>query len=89
VELLSANPARILGVAGGALVEGGPADLTVVAPDARVTVQAAALRSKSRNTPFDGWTLRGAVAATMVGGRFAYLDRALTGLADEPAREVV
>jgi dihydroorotase len=89
VELLSANPARILGVAGGALVEGGPADLTVLAPDARVTVQAAALRSKSRNTPFDGWTLRGAVAATMVGGRFAYLDRALTGLAEESARDVV
>ncbi len=72
VELLSVNPARILGIAGGTLVEGGPADLTILAPDASVTIHATALRSKSKNTPFDGWTLRGAVAGTMVGGRFVY-----------------
>ncbi len=59
VELLSANPARLLGVPGGTLAEGGPADLTILAPDATVTVHAAALRSKSKNTPFDGWTLQG------------------------------
>jgi dihydroorotase len=72
VELLSVNPARILGVAGGTLSEGGAADLTVLAPDLEVTVRAAALRSKSKNTPFDGWTLRGGVAATIVGGRIVY-----------------
>jgi dihydroorotase len=72
VELLSVNPARILGITGGTLVEGGPADLTILAPDAPVTIRAAALRSKSKNTPFDGWTFRGAVAGTMVGGRFVY-----------------
>jgi dihydroorotase len=72
VELLSVNPARILGIAGGTLVEGGPADLTILAPDTTVTVHAATLASKSKNTPFDGWTLRGAVAGTMVGGRFVY-----------------
>ncbi len=80
VELLSVNPARILGVAGGTLTEGGPADLTILAPDASVTIHAAALRSKSKNTPFDGWTLRGAVAATMIGGRFVYADAALTSV---------
>jgi dihydroorotase len=80
VELLSVNPARILGVPGGTLAEGGPADLTVLLPDAPVTVRAAALRSKSKNTPFDGWALRGAVAATMVGGRFVYVDPALGNL---------
>ena len=37
-----------------------------------MTVSAAAFRSKSRNTPFDGWTLRGGVAATIVGGRVLY-----------------
>jgi dihydroorotase len=37
-----------------------------------VTIRAAALRSKSQNTPFDGWELRGAVAATIVGGRIVY-----------------
>jgi dihydroorotase len=37
-----------------------------------VTVRAAELKSKSKNTPFDGWELRGAVAATIVGGRIVY-----------------
>jgi dihydroorotase len=44
----------------------------VLAPDLAVTVSAAALRSKSRNTPFDGWALRGGVAATIVGGRVVF-----------------
>jgi dihydroorotase len=72
VELLSTNPARILRVTGGALREGAPADITVLAPDMRVTVSAAKLRSKSKNTPFDGWELRGGVGATIVGGRLLY-----------------
>src|SRR3989337_559611 len=50
VELLSVNPARILGVPGGSLSEGAPADLTILAPDLRVTVAAARMRSKSKNT---------------------------------------
>jgi dihydroorotase len=37
-----------------------------------VTVTASTMRSRSRNTPFDGWTLRGGVAATIVGGRVVY-----------------
>jgi len=81
VELFAVNPARILGVPGGTLTEGGPADLTVLMPDASVTIRAAALRSKSKNTPFDGWTVRGAVAATMVEGRFVYANPHLTTLA--------
>jgi len=47
-------------------------ELTVLAPDQSVTVQASSLRSKSKNTPFDGWTLRGGVAATIVGGRIVF-----------------
>ena len=69
---LSVNPARILRRPGGTLVAGTPADITILAPDARVTIHAATLRSKSKNTPFDGWELRGAVAATLVGGRIVY-----------------
>jgi dihydroorotase len=69
VELLSVNPARILGVQGGSLAPGQRADITVIAPDLKVRVQAAKMRSRSKNTPFDGWELRGAVAATIVGGR--------------------
>jgi dihydroorotase len=74
VELLSANPARILNVAGGSLGEGTVADITILAPDLPVTISARRMRSKSKNTPFDGWQLRGGVAATIVGGRVAYLN---------------
>jgi dihydroorotase len=74
VELLAVNPARILGVAGGSLAEGVPADVTILAPDLGVTVSAARMRSKSKNTPFDGWTLRGGVAATIVGGRTVFVN---------------
>jgi len=77
VELLSVNPARILNVAGGSLAEGAPADITILAPDLAVTISAARMRSKARNTPFDGWQLRGGVAATLVAGRVVYLNENL------------
>lgn len=72
VELLSVNPARILRISGGSLSEGGPADVSILAPDLAVTVSAARMRSMSKNTPFDGWSLRGGVAATIVGGKVVY-----------------
>jgi len=72
IELLSMNPAKILGVAGGSLAAGAPADITILAPDLPVTVSVATMRSKAKNTPFDGWQLRGGVAATIVGGRIVY-----------------
>jgi dihydroorotase len=79
VELMSVNPARILRLPGGSLSEGAPADVTILAPDLQVTVSVARMRSKSRNTPFDGWALRGGVAATIVGGRTVYVNEE-TGL---------
>jgi dihydroorotase len=72
VALLSTNPARVFRVPGGSLAEGAIADITILAPDAPVTIRASALRSKSKNTPFDGWQLKGAVVATIVGGRVVY-----------------
>jgi dihydroorotase len=72
VELLSVNPARILGVAGGSLGVGAVADITVLAPELSVTVDRARLRSRSKNTPYHGWTFRGGVAATIVGGRVVF-----------------
>jgi dihydroorotase len=77
VELWSLHPARILNVKGGTLSEGEPADITVLAPDLSVTIDAATLVSKSKNTPFGGWTLRGGVAATIVGGRIVYKNEAV------------
>jgi len=77
VELMSVNPARILRLPGGTLAPGSAADITVLAPDMQVRVDARALRSKSKNTPFDGWQLRGGVAATIVGGRTVFVSDAV------------
>jgi dihydroorotase len=74
VELLSTNPARILRVTGGSLSEGVPADITILAPELQVRIQASKLRSRSKNTPFDGWEFRGGVAATVVGGRTLFVN---------------
>jgi dihydroorotase len=79
VELLSVNPAKILGIPGGTITEGGVADLTVLAPDAPVTFAASSWRTKSKNTPFDGWTLKGAAVATIVGGRVLFVNGAVSG----------
>jgi dihydroorotase len=81
VELLAPNPARVLGLPGGTLAEGAPADITILAPDAAVTVRANTFKSKGRNTPFEGWALKGAVAATIVGGRVVYLNEPVLGRA--------
>jgi dihydroorotase len=72
--MISTNPAKILNVTGGTLSEGMPADVTILAPDLRVRIEAAKLRSRSKNTPFDGWELRGGVAATFVGGRPVFVN---------------
>ncbi len=81
VELLSVNPARIIRRPGGSLAVGEVADITVLAPDAPVTIVAATLQSRSKNTPFGGWTLRGAAAATIVGGRTVYTNPEVAGAA--------
>jgi dihydroorotase len=72
VELMSVNPARILNVPGGSLAIGAVADITVLAPELPVTIDRTTLRSKSKNTPYHGWTFTGGVAATIVGGRVVY-----------------
>jgi dihydroorotase len=69
IELLSTGPARALGLPGGSLRPGSPADVTLFDPEGDVTVEAARFLSRSRNTPFEGWRLRGRPAATVVGGR--------------------
>lgn len=79
VELYTCNPARILGIPGGSLTVGSAADITILAPDTEIEVAADRFRSKARNTPFDGWRLRGAVAASVVGGRVVYSNDAAPG----------
>jgi dihydroorotase len=72
VELLSTRPAAILGLPGGTLAPGAPADVTVLDLSRRHKVDPARFRSKGRNTPFGGWALRGAPALTIVRGRVAW-----------------
>jgi dihydroorotase len=81
VELMSVNPARILGIPGGSLKAGAIADITILAPDLKVTLDRARLRSRSKNTPFHGWTFRGGVAATIVGGRTVYANSEIAAFA--------
>jgi dihydroorotase len=66
------NPARVSGLPGGSLTEGGPADVTLVDLDARWTVDPARFLSKGKNTPFAGMKLKGEVVNTFVGGKMVY-----------------
>jgi len=73
VELCSVNPARIFRLEGrGTLRPGAHADVTVLDPELRWTFDASRSESKSRNTPFGGWTFQGAAVATIVAGRVVY-----------------
>src|SRR6266478_4541015 len=73
VELFTSGPARCFDFRGrGSLVRGSFADVTVFDPKKKWTFDAAKSRSKSKNTPFDGWQLTGKVVATIVGGKIVY-----------------
>ena len=76
VRLMSVAPARIFGLPGGTLAPGSPADLVLIDPEREWTVDPVEFRSKSRNTPFAGWRLRGKAVATYVAGRQAWAETA-------------
>ena len=69
VARMSHDPARLLNLPGGRLTAGAPADVTILDLDREHVVQPARFRSKSRNTPFVGLTLRGGPWMTIVGGK--------------------
>ncbi|HEX6938289.1 MAG TPA: dihydroorotase [Longimicrobiales bacterium] len=75
VERMSCAPARAFRLPGGTLRTGSPADVTVFDPTEEWTVDPEAFVSKSRNTPFAGWTLRGRAVYTIVGGRIVWKGR--------------
>ena len=72
VALLTSGPADVLGLPVGQLQEGGDADVTVIDPDLEWTVEAQKLVSKSKNTPFDGWQMKGAAVCTIVSGTIVF-----------------
>jgi dihydroorotase len=73
VEKMSTNPARILGLESG-LTIGNPADITIIDPDISFRVDADSFQSLSRNTPFDGWELKGKAVLTLVEGKIVFSD---------------
>jgi dihydroorotase len=75
VELFSLNPQRIMKVKPWGLFEGSAADLTILDLNRSWTFDVSQSRSKSRNSPFHGWPLKGKPAATIVGGKVVYEGR--------------
>jgi dihydroorotase len=72
VSRLSRDPARLLGLPGGSLAAGAPADVTILDLEAGWTVDPAKFQSKSRNSPFGGWAITGRPWRTIVGGRIVW-----------------
>jgi dihydroorotase len=77
VARFTVGPARALGLPGGTLAPGAPADLTLVDPERRWRVDPRQLRSRSRNTPFAGWEMTGRAVAVLVGGRVVHEEERL------------
>lgn len=69
VELMSVNPAKILGVTGGSLADKMPADITIIDPEREFTYTKESVVSKSNNSPFLDWQFKGAAVMTIVGGQ--------------------
>ncbi len=74
IEKMSTNPARILGLENG-LDIGRVADITIIDPEISYCIDADRFQSLSRNTPFDGWNVKGKAVLTMVGGKIVYQDQ--------------
>jgi dihydroorotase len=68
IEKLATNPARVLGINRGTLKEGRPADVTIIDPNEEWTIDVERFRSRSRNSPFHGQSIRGRVVAVLVAG---------------------
>ena len=69
IEMFTVNPARLLQIEAGTLSVGRAADVTLIDPELEWTVDASEFHSMSRNTPFDGWKLKGRAVRTIVGGK--------------------
>jgi len=72
IDKMSCAPARVFKLPGGTLRRGSPADVTVFDPDAEWTVDPSAFKSKGRNSPYTGRTLRGRVRWTIVDGHVVH-----------------
>ncbi|HIJ96412.1 MAG TPA: dihydroorotase [Desulfuromonadales bacterium] len=72
VAAMSCQPSKILSLNRGALTTGAIADITLIDPSVEWVVEADKLASKSKNSPFLGWTMKGAAVVTVVGGKVVH-----------------
>ena len=72
IARMTAGPAAAIGRPTGALAVGADADVTIIDPAVRWTIDSAAFKSKSRNCPFHSWQVRGRAVVTIVGGRRSF-----------------
>ncbi len=72
VAKVSCNPSRILAIPLGSLRRGMPADLTLIDPEVKYTIDVHRFKSKSRNCPFAGMEVQGKAVMTLMGGRIVY-----------------
>ncbi len=72
ISLLTERPAGIIGVDKGTLGKGKQGDVTIIDPDVKYKIDVNNFRSKSRNCPYDGWTVTGKVEKTIVGGEIRF-----------------
>lgn len=72
IEKMTINPARILGIDRGTLQPGAVADVTIIDPDVRWTIDPHKFESKSRNCPFAGWQVRGRASKVLVNGEIRF-----------------
>jgi dihydroorotase len=69
IEMYTVEPAKLLALEAGTLSVGAPADVTLIDPDLEWAVRIDQFQSASRNSPFDGWKLKGRAVRTIVGGK--------------------
>lgn len=79
VARLTVGPARVFGLPGGTLAPGSQADITILDPERELTIDPERFHSKSRNTPFGGWQVRGMPWMTIVDGRVVMWERVIKG----------
>lgn len=72
IRLMTEKPAKIIGVDKGTLGKGKQGDVTIIDPDAEYVIDVNKFRSKSRNCPYHGWTVKGKVEKTIVGGEIRF-----------------
>ena len=72
IRLMTEKPAKIIGVDKGTMTKGKQADVTIIDPNAEYKIDVNNFRSKSKNCPYNGWTVKGRVEKTIVGGEIRF-----------------